>query len=347
MVFKTFIGKIPHMDNYDSSLNETIGESETFLSMQQKIALLAPVERPVLILGERGTGKEKAARRLHFMSKRWDGPLVTLNCASLPPSLIESELFGWEKGAFTGAYTSRKGRFEEADGGTLFLDEMGLIPLSVQEKILRVVEYGTFERVGSSESRCVDVRIIGATNADLRAMCREGRFREDLLDRLSFDVIFVPPLRYRGGDIMLLAQFFAVRMAAECGRNGTPVFSRNAEKTLLSYPWPGNIRELKNAVERAVYSAEGEVIEDIIIDPFRNPYENKNENDEDDVFSRYELSELRKAKEDADVSFMKRALKESGGNQKRAAELLSISYDSFRGLYRKYGNVLIKESKKE
>ncbi len=335
------------MDKYDSSLNETIGESEAFLSMQQKIALLAPVERPVLILGERGTGKEKAARRLHFMSKRWDGPLVTLNCASLPPSLIESELFGWEKGAFTGAYTSHKGRFEEADGGTLFLDEMGLIPLSVQEKILRIVEYGTFERVGSSESRSVSVRIIGATNADLRAMCREGRFREDLLDRLSFDVIFVPPLRCRGGDVMLLARHFASRMALECGREYTPVFSPSAEKTLLSYSWPGNIRELKNAVERAVYTSEGEVIQDIVTDPFRNPYESVKEKDDGDIFSRYELSQLGKAKEDADISFMRRALRESGGCQKKASELLALSYDSFRGLYRKYSAVLKKETEKE
>ena len=336
------------MDNFDSSLNETIGESEAFLSMQQKIALLAPVERPVLILGERGTGKEKAARRLHFMSKRWDGPLVTLNCASLSPSLIESELFGWEKGAFTGAYTARKGRFEEADGGTLFLDEMGLIPFPVQEKILRIVEYGTFERVGSSESRSVNVRIIGATNADLRAMCREGKFREDLLDRLSFDCVFVPPLRCRGGDIMLLARHFASRMAAECGRQYTPVFSPSAEKTLLSYSWPGNIRELKNAVERAVYTGEGEVIENIVTDPFRNPYEKGNEDvKEEDIFSRYELSQLGKAKEDADISFMRRALDESGGSQKGASELLGLSYDSFRGLYRKYAHMLKKETKKE
>ncbi len=334
------------MDNYDSSLYETIGESEAFLAMQQKIALLAPVERPVLIIGERGTGKEKAARRLHYMSKRWEKPLVTVNCASLPPSLIETELFGYEKGAFTGAYTTRKGRFEEADGGTLFLDELGLIPLSVQEKILRTVEYGTFERVGASEGRSVNVRIIGATNADLRAMCREGRFREDLLDRLSFDVVFAPPLRCRGRDVLLLSQHFALRMAAECGLDFSPSFSPETEGKLLSYSWPGNIRELKNAVERAVYTSKGPVIEDIVFDPFRNPYEAESKKD-GDPFSSYELSEIERAREDVDISFMKRALEEGGGSQKRASELLSMSYDAFRGMYRKYRERLNQERIKE
>lgn len=333
------------MTDYDSSLNETIGESEAFLEMQQKIALVAKVDRPVLVLGERGTGKEKAARRLHFMSKRWEGPLVTLNCASLPGNLIESELFGWEKGAFTGAYTSRRGRFEEADGGTLFLDEMGLIPLAVQEKILRIVEYGTFERIGSAESRSVNVRIIGATNADLRAMCRNGKFREDLLDRLSFECIFVPPLRYRGSDVLLLAEHFALRMAQECGRSNIPVFSPSAVNTLLSYRWPGNIRELKNAVERAVYAANGDFIDKIVTDPFRNPYEE--EESEDDIFSSYRLEEMAKAKEDVEISFLRRALLESGGRQNKAASLLDISYDSFRGLYRKYSDRIKKETKKE
>ncbi len=334
------------MGNYDSSLYETIGESEAFLAMQQKIALLSPVERPVLIIGERGTGKEKAARRLHFMSKRWEKPLITVNCASLPPSLIETELFGVEKGAFTGAYATRKGRFEEADGGTLFLDEMGLIPLSVQEKILRTVEYGTFERVGASESRSVNVRIIGATNADLRAMCREGRFREDLLDRLSFDVVYVPPLRCRGRDVLLLAQHFALRMAAECGLDYSPSFSPEAERKLLSASWPGNIRELKNAVERAVYTSKGPVIEDIVFDPFRNPYEAEGEK-LSDPFSSYDLSDIEKAREDLDIAFMKRALREGGGSQKRASELLAMSYDAFRGMYRKYRERLNTESRKE
>lgn len=320
------------MDN----LNETLGESEAYLEMQHKIAQVSRIERPVLFIGERGTGKEKAARRLHYMSSRWDKPLVTVNCASLPVSLIESELFGYEKGAFTGAYQTRKGRFEEADGGTLFLDEIALIPLSVQEKILRVVEYGTFERIGSSETRSVNVRIVGATNADLKRMCAEGKFKEDLLDRLSFDVIFVPPLRKRGNDILLLAEYFAFRMAAECGKEFSPLFSEKVRKELLSYPWPGNIRELKNTIERAVYKSESARIEDVVFNPFLNPYEEKKSEADEDLFSSYDLSRFLSAREDVDISFMKRALRESGGSQKKAAELLSLSYDQFRGIYRKY-----------
>ena len=184
------------MNGYMAPPVQGIGESEVYLKFQDQVATCAKVDRPVLIVGERGTGKEVAARRIHYMSQRWDGPLVTVNCASLPQSLIESELFGVEKGAYTGAVASRKGRFEEAEGGTLFLDEIGLVPMSVQEKLLRVVEYGTYERLGSSETKIANVRIVGATNADLHQLAMEGKFKEDLLDRLSFDVLFVPPLRY-------------------------------------------------------------------------------------------------------------------------------------------------------
>ena len=331
----------------DSIESETIGESEAYLEMLGRIALAAKVERPVLFIGERGTGKEKAARRLHYMSSRWEGKLVTVNCATLPGSLIESELFGYEKGAFTGAYTTRKGRFEEADGGTLFLDEIGLLPLPVQEKLLRVVEYGTFERIGSSETRTVNVRIIGATNADLRAMSREGSFKEDLLDRLSFDVIFVPPLRKRGDDIMLLASHFALRMASECGRDYYPVFSEDVKKKLMAYRWPGNIRELKNTIERAVYSTEDKVITSVVFNPFENPYEDRNDDETEDIFSTYALSDLERAREDLDLSFLRRALEEGGGSQKKAAGLLGVSYDSFRGMYRKYDARLKQEKKKE
>ncbi len=320
--------------------NETIGESESFLDMQSRIALLARVDRPVLILGERGTGKEMAAKRMHYMSQRWDKNLVTLNSASLPQSLIESELFGYEKGAFTGAYQTRKGRFEEADGGTLFLDEIGLIPLSVQEKILRVVEYGTFERIGSSETRKVDVRIIGATNADLKKMSDEGKFKEDLLDRLSFDVIFVPPLRKRGDDVLLLAQYFALRMASECERSYTPVFSDKVKKELLSYPWPGNIRELKNTIERAVYNSADGNIKSVVFDPFKNPYEDEEKKKD------WDIGEYEKAREDLDITFLTRALEESGGSQKEAATLMGLSYDQFRGMYRKYRDRVNKEMKK-
>ena len=186
--------------------------------------------RPVLCIGERGTGKELAVSKLHYLSPRWQGPLVALNCAALSPALIESELFGHEEGAFTGATGRRTGRFEAAHGGTLFLDEIAQIPIEVQEKILRVVEYGMFERVGSSQPIQVDVRIVGATNADLMALAAAGRFKRDLLDRLSFDVLLLPPLRERREDILLLANHFAARMTFELvvlGRNNPSLYAVN------------------------------------------------------------------------------------------------------------------------
>lgn len=311
-----------------------LGESEAFINFQEQLSLVAKINRSVLIVGERGSGKEIAATRLHYLSHRWQSSLVTVNCASLPPSLIETELFGHEAGAFTGANKSRKGRFEEADKGTLFLDEIGLIPIEVQEKILRVVEYGTFERVGSSRSHEVDVRIIGATNADLPKLCAEGKFKEDLLDRLSFEVLFLPPLRERGEDILLLAHYFASKMALECGIEGNPRFSESVLQSLTSYSWPGNVRELKNVVERAVYRAGRSYIDEIIIDPFSNPFSNTKKKKEDSTIT--ELHNYEEAKRNLDISYINLALKEAHGSQKGAASLLGLSYDQFRGLFRKY-----------
>ena len=245
------------------SIPEALGQSETFFEFQDQISKVAPIERPVLILGERGTGKELAASKIHFLSKRWQKPLITLNCSALTSTLIGSELFGYEKGAFTGAGSRHAGRFEKASEGTLFLDEIGTIPMEVQEKILRVVEYGSFERVGSSESIHVDVRIVAATNVDLPLMAKSGEFKQDLLDRLSFEVIYVPPLRKREGDIMVLANHFAGRMSFELGWDDIPRISFEAEKALETYPWPGNIRELKNVIERAVYKSPTQKIKDI------------------------------------------------------------------------------------
>ena len=360
LAFLTKYGKLHHMAGYNDSY---IGESEVFLDFLQHIADAASVDRSVLVIGERGSGKEMAAGRLHYLSKRWQKNLVTVNCAALAPTLIESELFGYEQGAFTGANKTRKGRFEEAQGGTLFLDEIGNIPMQVQEKILRVVEYGTYERVGSSVTHEADVRIIGATNADLRQMCREGKFKEDLLDRLSFEVIFIPPLRERGEDILLLANYFAQRMAMECGHFETPVFTEEVQKKLLSYKWPGNVRELKNAIERAVYRSKGDIISSIQLDPFENPFtagpqiaEVKNDvptnyiegKNEDNVletghdrqkafsFDDLPLDCLDQTKDALEASFVQRALHEANGNQREAAKLMKITYDQFRGLYRKH-----------
>ena len=251
------------------TIPEALGESKTFLDFREQLSKVAPIDRPVLLIGERGTGKELAASRLHFLSKRWQGPLVALNCSALSPSLIESELFGYEKGAFTGAEERRRGRFESADGGTLFLDEIGSIPMEVQEKILRVVEYGSFERVGSPERADVDVRIVAATHADLEDLVEQGRFKRDLLDRLSFEVLNLPPLRERKEDIPPLVQHFLLKYGAE---NGKPALelAPDALDLLVDYDWPGNVRELENVIERAVVLSPGSRIgADLIPDQVR------------------------------------------------------------------------------
>ena len=268
------------------AVDEALGQSEAFLSFQERLSLVAPIDRPVLLMGERGTGKELAASRLHYLSKRWQGPLVALTCAALTPTLIESELFGYERGAFTGAEKRRTGRFEAADQGTLFLDEIGNIPMEVQEKILRVVEYGVFERVGSSESIEADVRIVAATNADLLALTQDGKFMQDLLDRLSFEVLVLPPLRERKGDIPLLIHHFAARMAYELDREETPQFNDEAMASLEEYEWPGNVRELKNMVERAVYRSEAPLINEVVFDVFQRHQRKRPSHGKDSLPSR-------------------------------------------------------------
>ncbi len=219
-----------------------IGNSAALAQALDHLSRLAPVNRPILVLGERGTGKELAAERLHFLSTRWDAPLLKVNCAAMAETLLESELFGHEAGAFTGATRSHQGRFERADGGTLFLEEQGTMSMRLQEKLLRLVEYGEFERVGGQETLQVDVRVIAATNADLRALAARGEFRHDLLDRLSFDIVHLPALRHRREDIPELAEHFAIQMSAEHGRELFPGFTRDAMAVLQAYQWPGNVR---------------------------------------------------------------------------------------------------------
>ena len=238
------------MADYKDNL---LGEANSFLEVLEQVSRLAPLDKPVLVIGERGTGKELIASRLHFLSSRWQGPFISLNCAALNENLLDSELFGHEAGAFTGASKRHPGRFERADGGTLFLDELATAPMLVQEKLLRVIEYGELERVGGSQPLQVNVRLVCATNADLPQMVEDGLFRADLLDRLAFDVVQLPPLRERQSDIMLLATQFAIQMCRELGLPLFPGFSERAAMTLQNYRWPGNIRELKNVVERSVY----------------------------------------------------------------------------------------------
>jgi psp operon transcriptional activator len=341
------------LESDDSSAQEALGRADVFLDFQQQLARVAKVQRPVLLIGERGTGKELAAARVHFLSPRWGGPLIKLNCAALSPSVLESELFGHELGAFTGAARRRIGRFEAANGGTLFLDEIGQMPIPVQEKILRVVEYGSFERVGASEPVTVDVRIVGATNANLPALAAAGQFKDDLLDRLSFEVLFVPTMRERGdADIDLLAQHFAARMAAELGLAKTPVFSAAAQASLRSYPWPGNVRELKNVVERAVSRAEGSSIQEVVFDPFRRagndsaPLPPLAAKAGDEIAAAKGIAgqtpalpaNLPDVLAEIEQRYLRQALTQARFRQREAAALLGLTYDQFRGLYRKFPN---------
>jgi psp operon transcriptional activator len=316
-----------------------IGESEIFRDMLAHVSALAPLNRPVLILGERGTGKELIANRLNFLSPRWNRPFLTINCGALAESVLDSELFGHEAGAFTGAVRKRASRFEIADGGTVFLDEIGNASPAVQEKLLRLIEYGTFERVGGNETVRVDVRIIAGTNADLRAG-GERIFRADLLDRLAFDVVALPPLRERQSDILVLARHFAQRMTAELGRDFFAGFTPAAEAALEAYLWPGNVRELRNAVERSVYRAVDpkKPLAAIIIDPFGPPAQGTPAAAPSAALAAAPVivNNFRAAVEDYEKSLLTGALAAARFNQKQAAARLGLGYHQLRNLMKKY-----------
>jgi len=346
-----------------------IGQSLPFLDAIEQAGRAAALDRPVLVIGERGTGKELIAQRLHHLSTRWDKPLVTMNCAALPETLIEAELFGHEAGAFTGATRARMGRFEEADGGTLFLDELGTLSMAAQERLLRVIEYGEVTRIGSSRPVSVDVRIVGATNENLPRAAAEHRFRADLLDRLSFEVITLPPLRAREGDIEVLVDYFGRRMAAELGWTGWPGFAREIMAQLEAYRWPGNVRELRNVVQRAVYRWPDEEapVGAIALDPFASPWapgteegagEEAVSNREAAALScaaaeeerapvpRAALSavrpddgagDLRAAVAAFERGLIEQALSRHRHNQRATAKALGLSYDQLRHCLRKYG----------
>ena len=326
-----------------------IGQSGAFLDAVERASRAAPLRRPVLVIGERGTGKELIAERLHRLSSRWAEPLVTLNCAAMPETLIEAELFGHEAGAFTGATRARAGRFEEADRGTLFLDELGTLSMGAQERLLRAVEYGEVARIGSSRPIRVDVRIVAATNEDLPRMAAQGRFRPDLLDRLCFEVITLPPLRVREGDIPVLAEHFGRRMASEMGWERWPGFAPSAVAAMEKYGWPGNVRELRNVVERAVYRAvdPDQPIDRIILDPFESPFRPRSAAPEPTAAAPTDsrpnpapsgqaydfFAHIAAIEQEA----LRIALAHCGGNQKRTAAHLGLAYHQLRNLLRKHG----------
>ena len=317
-----------------------LGEDNAFLEVLEQVSRLAALDKPVLVIGERGTGKELIANRLHYLSHRWQGPFISLNCAALNENLLDSELFGHEAGAFTGAQKRHPGRFERADSGTLFLDELATASMMVQEKLLRVIEYGELERVGGNQPLQVNVRLVCATNADLPALAAEDKFRADLLDRLAFDVVRLPPLRERPGDIILLAEQFAIQMSREMGMPLFPGFTPRALDRLRQYRWPGNIRELKNVVERSVYRHgqwESEV-DQIIIDPF-NPSATA-QAALPAAGPACELPalplDLRLWQNTQEKQLVELSLVKAKYHQRRAAELLGITYHQLRAMLKKH-----------
>ena len=321
-----------------------IGEAPAFLEMLEHVSRATPLDKPVLVVGERGTGKELIASRLHFLSDRWEQSVVKVNCAALTESILESELFGHEAGAFTGAAKTHIGHFERADGGTMILDELATITLRMQEKILRVIEYGEIQRVGGSETLRVDVRIVGSTNSDLQALAAAGRFRKDLLDRLAFDVVTIPPLRERLEDVLTLAHAFAVNMSSELRRSYFAGFSPRAASALLKHEWPGNVRELKNTVERSVYRSDDpeQLISKIAFDPFDSPFKLAGESEAPVAASKRSRAPLLPADltqrlRDTEKDLLMAALDKARFNQRMAADLLNLSYHQFRGKLKKYG----------
>lgn len=318
-----------------------IGESDIFLSTLDKASRLAKIDRPVLIHGERGTGKELIAQRLHYLSPRWDKPFVTLNCAALSENLLDSELFGHESGSFTGAKQRHAGRFERAEGGTLFLDELGNAPLTVQEKLLRVIEYGEYERIGGSRTLSANVRLVCATNEDLKQAIVEKRFRADLLDRLLFDVIHVPPLRHRQEDILPLAEHYALRLCQTLGLQLFAGFTHRAQQALLQHPWEGNVRELKNTVERAVFHHQEETpIEEIVFDPLIAPWQETPM--QEALISAPTLPfDLRQWQHQQEKHWLQQALQQTQYHQKNAAKQLGLSYDQLRGLLKKHQDIRV------
>jgi two-component system, NtrC family, response regulator len=304
------------------SFEAMLGSSSQIQDVFAAIRKVATTDAPVLVVGESGTGKELVARAIHKQSARKDGPFITINCGAIPENLLESELFGHEKGAFTGAHVQRKGRMESAQGGTLFLDEIGELSLPLQVKLLRFLQEHKLERVGGREEITVDARVMAATNTDLKRAMSDGRFREDLYYRLSVVTILVPPLRERGEDILLLAKALLQRYSAE-SKKKVSGFNRQAITALQTYGWPGNIRELENRIKRAVIMAEGQRLtpEDLELG---SPYA-----------TRYEGKGLKQAREALEKEIIQKALAKNKGNLTQTANELGISRPTLHELIEK------------
>ncbi|MGE5538971.1 MAG: sigma-54-dependent transcriptional regulator [Gemmatimonas sp.] len=317
------------------SFESLIGNSPAFRAVIKAVAEVCESRANVLLTGESGTGKELVAQAIHYNSPRREGPFVAINCAAIPEGLLESELFGHVKGAFTGAVASRTGRFAQADRGTLFLDEIGDMPLPVQAKILRVLQERAFEPVGGTQTRTVDVRIISATNKNLAEAIKQGKFRDDLYYRLNVFPIALPALRDRADDIPLLADHFAREVAASMGRRFTG-FTSAALRAMASYGWPGNIRELQNCVERAVIVARSEQIDVADLPPylFDRPSD-----------ARAALpSNLDEELERIERGYLIEALRQADGVQVKAAEMLGITERSFWHRVKKYAISIVKQA---
>jgi len=305
------------------SFRGMIGANPKMQQVFSAIRKVAPTDAPVLITGESGTGKELVAKAIHLSSNRKEKPFVVINSSAIPETLLESELFGHERGAFTGAHIRRKGRMELADGGTLFLDEIGDLSLNLQVKLLRFLQERKIERVGGREEISVDTRILAATNVDLKKAIKEGKFREDLYYRLGVVTISLPPLRERGDDILLLANYLLKKYAAE-NKKKIIGFTPAALEAIEAYIWPGNIRELENRVKRAVIMAEGTRI-------------TPNDLELSSQFAKYEARTLKEAREALERDFINRALMKNRGNVSKAAEDLGISRPSLYELMEKLG----------
>jgi two-component system nitrogen regulation response regulator NtrX len=304
-----------------------IGESYVMAQLREQIAMAAPTKGRVLIYGENGTGKELVARNIHMLSRKRGGPFVEVNCAAIPEELIESELFGHMKGAFTGAMADRRGKFEAADGGTLFLDEIADMSLTTQAKVLRALQEEVVEPVGGTSTVKVDVRVIAATNKDLPTEIRGGRFREDLYFRLNVIPIFVPPLRDRDADIPLLAEHFMTEFAREYGRRPKRL-DPGAATGLRSYKWPGNVRELRNVIERLMIMVPGDAISSSDLG-FLDPSGLGRPAGDDAPAERLSLHE---ARDRFERDLILRTLAEQQGNMSRTAEVLGVERSN---LYRK------------